>query len=313
MKIESITAIVCTYNRYELLAKCMKSLVGQNTNKIKFKIIVVDNTPRELRNASVENDYINNTNVTYIYEDTPGLSNARNVGISKNKSQVVSFIDDDAIASAEWAIKVIEAFNSNENVGVVGGKINPIWEVSKPDWLTGELFGYVSVVNWGDKLKICEDHEWIAGANISFLAEALTSVKFDTNLGRNGSGSSLMSNEEIVLVNELKLKGYKVVYSPHAYVDHLVEKNRMQQDWFRKRIVWQAISDYLSNSKNIDFDKSLFYALSYIWEARQSERNLLALYSTKKNGCEFKSQLNGIYNLTIALLSGLKSVSLKND
>lgn len=43
-----LTVCICTYNRYELLEKCINSLTKQSASDESFKILVADNSPERL-------------------------------------------------------------------------------------------------------------------------------------------------------------------------------------------------------------------------------------------------------------------------
>jgi len=154
-----------------------------------------------------------------------------------SKGEYIAFLDDDAIASVQWLEKILEAVDIfGPDVDVIGGKIDPIWEIERPRWLGDNLLGNVSVVNWGGESRVAKDEEWFAGAKITFKRSTLLAYGgFSTNLGRKGSGSILLSNEESALIEQIKAHNGVIVYQPEAWVDHLVEKKRLTRTWFRKR------------------------------------------------------------------------------
>ena len=73
-----ITAIVCTRNRAEMLARAIDSLVAQSLPAKKYEILVVDNgstdnTPELLHERASQYG-----NLRYVSEPELGLSKARN-------------------------------------------------------------------------------------------------------------------------------------------------------------------------------------------------------------------------------------------
>ncbi len=172
---KKISAVICTYKRYDLLKKAIESLISQSIPSSEYEILIIDNTPNAKfgEGKSSCEQYSDIPNLRYLFEDIPGLSNARNVGIRESSSEIIAFLDDDAIASKSWLEEIVLGFQSFEKVGVVGGKISPIWEQDRPSWLVDDLKGYVSVVDWGGRLRIASDEEWFAGANIAFKKSLL--------------------------------------------------------------------------------------------------------------------------------------------
>jgi hypothetical protein len=61
-----------------------------------------------------------------------------------------------------------------------------------------------------------------------------------------GSGSTLLSNEEIEASERVRAMGKLAVYTPKAVVEHVIPPERLTQSWFRRRAAWQAVSDLLS-------------------------------------------------------------------
>ena len=202
-----ISAIICTHNRAEYLGKAIQSLIDQSLDKKDYEILVIDNasTDKTKEICSKFNEII------YVYEPKLGLSHARNTGLKKAKGRYIAYLDDDAIASKDWLKNIIKTFENNKKIVALGGKIEPIWESTRPKWLSDGMLGMLAVVDWGNKSKFLKDDEWIAGANIAFNKQFLEdSGGFDINLGRKGK--NLLSMEETLLFDKIKDKGYKIYY-----------------------------------------------------------------------------------------------------
>src|SRR5262249_37072141 len=124
----ALSAVICTYNRYDLLPAAIESLVKQDLPADSFAIIVVDNSPDQARAKRFGQGYAGLSNLTYLVEPNPGLSNARNKGIAAALGRIVAFIDDDARACASWAKELLHAHTAFDGrAGIVGGPIVPRW------------------------------------------------------------------------------------------------------------------------------------------------------------------------------------------
>lgn len=304
-----ISVVICTYARYDVLRKAVKSLTTQTLSKDDFEILIIDNTPNaetEL-GAEMKKELADISNLTYVFEKIPGLSNARNVGYKLANSPYISYLDDDAIAEPQWLEEVLKGFETFNNVGVVGGRIAPIWEIPRPSWLGDALVGNVSVVDWGGELRLADETEWFAGANISFAKSVLEEAGgFSTNLGRKGAGQVLLSNEESELLDFVKRSDYVEVYNPKASVDHLVEKKRLRREWFRRRAAWQAASDFMMNPTNAEANlkDSLTNIKDFLCSLPPRYRNIQGLYYATDDAGQFQWQLSAIYANTILTLAG---------
>lgn len=239
-----ISAIVCTYNGEKFLYKAIQSLVNQTLDKGDYEILVVDNASTD-GTGEVVKKFETEKNLRYILESKQGLSYARNTGLKMAEGEYVAYLDDDAIACPDWLERILEAFTTIlPQPGSVGGKVEPIWEAPRPDWLPDSMLGVLTVVDWSDTPLFLGQGQWLVGTNIAFPKRLLEEVGgFSVKLGR--IGNSLLSNEEYSLCKLLERKGHKTFYCPKASVRHLVKKSRLDQKWFIRRYYWQGISNAL--------------------------------------------------------------------
>ncbi len=192
---------------------------------------------------------------------------------------------------------------------IVGGRVDPIWSAPRPAWVHDSMLGNLSVVDWGGEARVASPEEWVAGTNISFRVSAiLENGGFRTNLGRIGSGSSLLSNEEVQLVEKIRASGGQLVYAPDARVEHLVDLRRLTQTWFRKRAAWQAFSDFM-----MDPDRQATQAkehwpglIGYFNAMPPHERTVRGLLYETEDPDLFCRQTGAVYELMTLLLAGFR-------
>jgi GT2 family glycosyltransferase len=249
----SLSVVVCTYDRYDVLPDAIHSLLQQQLDAGSLEIIVVDNSPNQENADRFRRGFVNETTVTYLLEPTPGLSHARNVGVAHARADLVAFMDDDAVAAPDWAFHILRAFETFVgSAGVVGGRILPRWVSAKPSWLGNDLLGYLSIVDWGGQTRPLQAHEWLAGCNLAFDKQLLLSVGgFSQDLGRIGAGHALLSNEEIEVAEKICRAGRLPIYCPDALVHHVIDPARLTRAWFRRRAAWQAVSDCIKDSERM--------------------------------------------------------------
>jgi len=307
-----ITACICTYNRYDVLPKAIESLLAQTLPRDQYRIIVVDNSPNQEDAEAFGEQYRQFPPLEYVVEKIPGLSNARNVAARMCGTAYIAFMDDDAVAAQDWLERILEAFEVfGDEAAIVGGRVDPMWEIPRPKWLHDSIMGFVSVVNWGGGMRVADDKEWFAGTNIAFkTAGVLSYGGFDVKLGRTGGGTSLLSNEEVELVKRMKADGGVAVYQPEAVVQHLVERKRLKQGWFRKRMAWQAASDFIMNPEETakSAKKNWDYLLDYFFGLPPKERNIRGLYYPCDDPELFKKQLGCIYIAEAGILAGFEGL-----
>ncbi|MCW2282994.1 glycosyltransferase involved in cell wall biosynthesis [Rhodoblastus acidophilus] len=314
MSTPDIALCICTYNRYDLLPGAIRSAVEQSLPADRYEILVIDNSPDRNRAAAFAEKFATAPNLRYIHEKTPGLSNARNVAASQARAPVIAFMDDDALADPEWAAELLRAYESfGEGAMIVGGRVDPIWASPRPDWVHESMLGSLSIVNWGGEARVAGPDEWVAGTNISFRTSAIRdNGGFPLNLGRIGSGSALLSNEEIKLVERIRESGGQLIYAPRAVVNHLVDVRRLRRDWFRKRAAWQALSDFMMNPDGQAAEARGHWPelIKYFNALPPHERTIRGLLHPTDDPDLFHWQTGAVYMMTTLLLAGFEGVEL---
>jgi glycosyltransferase involved in cell wall biosynthesis len=306
--VKRITASICTYERYDLLEKALGSVLEQSLGPDQYDILVVDNSPPNDRAGAFKQRFEQHQNLSYLLEPTPGLSNARNVAARTCNTDLIAYLDDDAVASQSWLREVCNAFDAfGDKAGVVGGRIDPIWGAPRPAWLPDDMLGMLTVVNWGGQTRPIGPNEWVAGANISFRVGPLLEIGgFQTSLGRLGSSNVLLSSEESQVVEALTGRGYDVIWAPKAKVDHLVDRRRLERKWIRSRMAWQAVSDFIKNSEQVEARQASYWnALKRYFNSLPPRlRNPNGLFEEMDDPAKFKEQVGAFYNTVMLLLLG---------
>jgi glycosyltransferase involved in cell wall biosynthesis len=233
----NISVIISTYNRERYILKCLDALKEQTLNNSYYEIIIVnnnstDNTHLFCSNFIKENE---NINLTYVIEDNPGLSWARNRGIKEAKGNVLVFLDDDAFAPDHYLKEIFNYFNNIEKTAsAFGGKILPKYESSKPKWMSSFLMPLMSIIDLGNSIKEFPSNKYPIGANMGFKAKLFKKYGgFNTSLGRKAG--SMMGGEEKDLFNRLRDGNEKIVYLPNAWVYHLVPDSRLKKSFIKKQ------------------------------------------------------------------------------
>ncbi|MGG5811358.1 glycosyltransferase family 2 protein [Falsiroseomonas sp. CW058] len=304
----AITTIVATHARHDLLEAALASLAAQSLGPGRYEVVVVDNSPDQAGAAAVAARHAGRPWLRYLLEPRPGLSNARNIGAAAARAPLLHYMDDDAEAGPDLLERLVEAFD-RLGADAVGGRVEPVFPGPRPPWLDDALLGLLTVVDWGGELRLCAEGEWLAGANIAFRRTALDAAGgFSTALGRIGGGGTLLSNEETDLLARIAAAGGRIGYAPAASVRHHIDPGRLTPGWFRRRIAWQAVSEFLQDpgratAAGPEAWRGLTWILSQL---PADQRNLHGLAQPTEDPARFAQQVYGIHKLTTALLGGLR-------
>lgn len=298
-----IAAVICTYNRYDLLIESIRSLQAQTLDQGHYEIVVVDNSTDIEARTAFWRDGPRSPNLRVVIEDTPGLSRARNIAMRTTSAPIIAYIDDDAVAVPEWLEELLRAFEADEAVGIAGGPVDPIWPSSAPPWLHKWLQGFLTIVDLGPEPRMLKEGEWLAGTNIAFRTAALQAAGgFNETLGR--VKDVLLSNEELVAAERIHETGLISFYAPEARVFHRVHADRVSQSWMRRRASWQIVSDLLTGGPQGVEPERLWADLGgYLMRLPPEMRNLRGLFYDTPDPELFHGQCAAIGALMHLLLN----------
>lgn len=238
-----VSIIICTYNRAGLLSKTLQSLVPLENLDL-AEIIVVDNRSTDHTETVVKDfieKYVDDIDARYISEPIQGLSAARNTGILASKSQLIAFLDDDAIPCRTWISTIVSTFTDRPEVMAMGGKIAPIFESKRPEWLIKPFELPYTIVDLGNRIREYPGRLHPCGANMAMRKIVFDLSLFPLELGRKGD--SLLSGEEAWLFEQMQNEGHTILYHPLMAVDHFVPASRLTESWIMKRYYSQGISN----------------------------------------------------------------------
>jgi glycosyltransferase involved in cell wall biosynthesis len=227
-----ISVVLCTYNRAHLLEGALDALTRQ-TGAPPFEVIVVDNNSGDRTRAIVER-FTAGGIVRYAYEPRQGLSFARNLGVSLARADRIAFTDDDVRASAAWVRSIAEAFDANPDVGIVGGRVEPVWEAAPPGWLHNAGNAPLALLDFGDRpFRIAADRPvCLIGANLALRRAVLERVGgFSPALQRVGDGVG--STEDYDLQRRALDAGEIALYDPRIVVHAPVPRERLMKRYHR--------------------------------------------------------------------------------
>ena len=96
-----ISVIIPSFKPESYLWECLESLCAQTLPKNKFEVILILNGCCNPWKKQIDNwiEAHPEINITFIQTDTPGVSNARNIGLNNAKGEYIAFIDDDDFVS----------------------------------------------------------------------------------------------------------------------------------------------------------------------------------------------------------------------
>jgi len=213
-----VSVIIPVYNNLERLKTCLGALEKQTYPRKLYEVIVVNNDPSQ----NIEQHIVNFNNVRLICESRRSSYAARNKGILNAKGAVIAFTDSDCIPKSDWIEKGVENLLSQQNIGLVAGKIEII--VSNPENPTAiEL--YEKIAAFPQKFYI-EKHRYGATANLFTFKSIIKKVGYFNN--------TVLSSGDFEWGNRVFAAGYKQIYAGDTCILHPARKTFSQR--FKKKI-----------------------------------------------------------------------------
>lgn len=200
-RLPSISVVVPTYQRPDLLERCLSALLQQSLARDAYEIIVCDDGPSAQAKAVVDaarERCADRPSLRYFpVTATQGPAGARNLGWKNARAPVIAFTDDDTVPEPGWLEAGLETMASGVEAAV-GRIVMPL-----PERATDYE---------RDAARLCQAE--FATANVFVRQDALESVGgFDERF-------TLAWREDSDLHFSLLERGYSIVSVPGAVVIH---------------------------------------------------------------------------------------------
>lgn len=333
---KGISIIICCYNSALRLPETLRHIALQEVSSdIPWEVIIVNNASTD-DTASIAKivwlKYSSNAGFIVVEQHTPGLSAARKKGIETSKYEYVIFCDDDNWLAINWAQRVYEIFESNPEIGIMGGNNTAVFETTPPFWFE-ELKGSFAV---GEQNKgsadVTDIRGYIWGAGLSFRKSVYT---FINNQGFNSflsdrKGNKMSAGGDTELCYLFRMAGFRIWYFEDLKLQHFIPVSRMNPNVLPKmhkgfgesRYYFDLYNYVITDSQKsfsriyfryfVNLIKNIFSAFPVFVKAERNS-NLKCLYfwysyqiflTATKNILSFSSQIKKIRILNERILKG---------
>ncbi|NML31244.1 glycosyltransferase family 2 protein [Paraburkholderia antibiotica] len=214
-----VTVLVPTYRRPADLARCLAALARQSRAPDEVVVVArVDDADTQacLRDPATRGGLP----LVIAPVDVPGQVAALNRGLDAASGDVIAITDDDAAPRSDWVARIAAAFEADARLGALGGRD---WVHEKGRVLDGArpLVGKVTargkiIGNHHLGVGAAREVDILKGANMSYRADAVRTIRFDARL--RGAGAQVHNDMAFSLA--VKNAGWKLVYDPQVAVDH---------------------------------------------------------------------------------------------
>ncbi|MDX1973075.1 MAG: glycosyltransferase [Candidatus Sumerlaeia bacterium] len=190
-----------------------------------------------------------------VQEVQPGLTKARERAVQEATAEILIFLDDDNLLSADYAEQAVNYLKAYPEVTCIGGKVIPEYLQSPPDWFAG-MERYLACRDLGDKeVHVTPDdftaerignitHRFPLGAGMAVRRQLL--IHFfqqmsnqPTKITDRRGVQSFSCGGDVEICLWLLSNGHRLSYVPELNLRHLIPASRLKQEYL-ERIVEEA-------------------------------------------------------------------------
>lgn len=238
-----ISVIIPTYKPKAYIYECLDSLVNQTLSKDLWEVLLILNGCNEPYYSNILNRYSRSLhNLRLLQTNTPGVSNARNIGISESKGEYVTFIDDDDYVSAEYLENLIS--KANNQTLVLSNTVSFLDRSNKYNY-SYSLAKVYSNLSKKDAISLIDARSLLNGPCMKILSkDIIKEIYFNPKLS-NG--------EDSVFMFEISKNIKRLVLAPESAIYY--RRFREQSATTRKKNFFERLNNTLK----------LLYAYSEIY------------------------------------------------
>lgn len=219
----TVGVVVCcyTFDRWDAVHRALKSIAEQS-RPADAVVLVVDHEPELYAAAQVAFPTVR---VVENRAPARGVAGARNTGVEELTTDVVAFLDDDAVAPIEWLECLLPAFADPQLLGI-DSRLVPAWEDDPPRWFPSELLWVVGCSYTGLPERRAEVRNLIGAAMVMRRCVFTSTGGFRTELGRVGRIPVGCEETELSIRARVEFPGARFEHDPEVAVEHAVPRRR---------------------------------------------------------------------------------------
>jgi glycosyltransferase involved in cell wall biosynthesis len=232
------TLVLCTHNpRHDFLERVIKGCEDQRTPEGgEIERVIVDSAS----SIPIGTQYTGQCD-HLVRCDVPGLARARIAGIRRSSGDLVVFVDDDTVLSANYIEEGLRILCERPYLGAIGGQLIPEYEGPLP--LSEHYYRNYLAIREFDKAQWSNRWDDFATSPIGggmivrrpvaeAWADRAEKSSWRLALGRNGG--SLSGGEDIDLLQMACEMGYGKGIFPELKLAHLMPAHRLKPEFLVK-------------------------------------------------------------------------------
>jgi len=242
----SVSIIICCYNSSSRIQATLEHLAAQANLENEIEIILVDNNSTDGTSELASKIWVQlncNFALKIINEPKPGLTHAREAGISASVGDIILFCDDDNSFNPFYVQNIARTFNedSKNEIGIIGGTGIPKFNSTKiPQWF--ELVKGRYAVGCPFEKAQFTTNVYGAGMAIRRMVYNKIILSGFTHQLTDRIGNSLVSGGDTEICFAAILLNYKIWWDPNNTFYHEIPENRLTHSYIKRRFEGEGIT-----------------------------------------------------------------------
>lgn len=229
----TVTVTIATWarTRWDLLTAAVAAVRAQ-TLRPDAIVVVVDHNDEVLARAEAE--FAAPDTRVVASTGVRGVSGSRNTAIALTTTDLLGFLDDDAVPEPDWLERLVAPF-ADPDVAVAGGWAEADWEVGRPAWFPTDFDWVVGCSYRGQPVVETDVRNPLGCSMVLRHAVFATVGGFSEEMGRVGAKPVGADETELCIRLARLLPGSRVRWVPAARVHHHVPAARSTLAYFVAR------------------------------------------------------------------------------
>jgi glycosyltransferase involved in cell wall biosynthesis len=239
-----VTVIICTRNRPQLLARCLRSIADSKAiarDEVEAEIVVIDNGSPNKLTAKAAMAY----GARVVREPVQGLDVARNRAVRVSSGGIIAFVDDDVVVDTTWLRTLNRTFSAHPEIDAVTGGVLA-FQLDTPAQIDFERYGGF-FLGWNPGVldeRIRQDFPFNSalglGCNMAFRHAVFGRIgRFDEALD---TGRPMAGGGDLDILIRVAMVG-TIFYEPSALVfhEHRREWSDLRYQYYSWGKSWAAV------------------------------------------------------------------------
>lgn len=235
MRQESLTVVLATRNRADLLAQTLEAFSKLSSPRGKWSLLVIDNGSTDGTSDLLQR-WRARLPLRTLSHKRPGMNAALNAALPHVSGDLMVKADDDILPEEDWLVRLRDAADSHPTVSLFGCTVRPLWPRQPPPWLTEAAVPFsVLFAACARDSGPCSPRD-IYGPTWAIRTGIFDGgTRFDDRFGPDDGNDAYTMGGESEFFVRLAQDGHTGWFVAESVINHIVRPEQMTERWILTR------------------------------------------------------------------------------